>query len=364
MFDNTPTTDWISSDARRYDAVWGTVHPSLWDAAHPGMIVSDYFILGLDRQAVSGHSLAWFQANHPDWLLYACDASGTPTHDLATMSGVPDGIPLDIANPAVLDYQVRQVMVSNALANGYNALALDQVVFQDFYGVRGEWGCGVWNGDTFVRRYSAPSDPQFASNVLGFVRAARTIANSVNLAFGVNHPAGPIKFSNEQQILANVDFAVDEVGFSDYGQYALHPNGFNITLNYLLYAQRHGVAVATLNRFHTSMSPAQLEYVFAGYLLANVGGELLFAGVDQRYHGEEYHPEYAAPIGTPCAGVSGGPVYVRRFSNAFVVVNATSANVSVPLPAGSFRDLEGRALSNPLVVGPSDGYVLLGPGGC
>src|SRR5579884_1563191 len=97
----------IQSEAPYESLVWGSFTPSAWDAAHPSMIVSRYLMPFDDDYAISGHDLNWWQQNHPDWILYACDQNGNPTHYVARDDGFPNVL-LDIHNPQVIQYQISQ----------------------------------------------------------------------------------------------------------------------------------------------------------------------------------------------------------------------------------------------------------------
>ena len=365
----------IQQNGRRFDAVWASLSPRAWDSAHPGMVVSNYFIMGLDQYVVTHHTLSWWRANHPDWILYACTASGTPTHDIAYMQGIgiPD-MPLDIHNPNVVAYQIN-TMAGAAQAGGYNALAIDQVVFWNIYhggnasfGQRrnvSEYGCGSWQGNSFTRHYASPQDPQYASDVVAYVRQARSILHARNMTLVVNHPGGSVNESNEQQLLANTDAVMNETGFSDYGRYTQKPSIVPSTLAWMRFAQQHGTAVLVVNKFiddtnrDGSVSHAQLEYVLATYLLGNQGAALLFAGGLHGYGTQQIHSEYNAPIGTPCTDVSSGPVYSRRFSGGIAVVNASTSSASFRLPSHSYRDVSGGSTVSSLSLAPMSGSVLL-----
>ncbi|MBV9271021.1 MAG: hypothetical protein JO165_08005, partial [Candidatus Eremiobacteraeota bacterium] len=100
---------WIARDAGKYDAVWGSVYPHAWTSAHPGMLVADYFILGLDRKQITKHNVEWYQSHHPDWVMYSCSSDGSPTHDVAYMKSVDDEVPLDIHNPEVVKDQLEAI---------------------------------------------------------------------------------------------------------------------------------------------------------------------------------------------------------------------------------------------------------------
>src|SRR5579862_500810 len=105
VFDYFPTTkaqmssSQISADASRYDMVWGSFNPGPWRSANSAALVGRYYIPEEDNSLLSGHTLAWWQQNHPDWMLYACTSSGTPTQDLAYVPGVGfNDVVLDIHN--------------------------------------------------------------------------------------------------------------------------------------------------------------------------------------------------------------------------------------------------------------------------
>jgi len=386
-FDKFMTSAQIQNDAPHYDAVWGATFPQVWLSSHPSIVLSRYFIPQEDRSIESGHDLNWWQANHPDWILYACTASGAPTHDFAYWPGVdaPD-VPLDFHNQAVIDYQVRQLNGMNAITNGDTALAIDQIVFQDAmvggnpnFGQTvkaGEYACGIWQGSTFVRRYSGVNDPAWTSDMVAFVKAARQIVkNDVTLApyhlkIIVNHPLGSMGDPNEQAVLANIDGFLDERGYADHGRYkgAGDANLFRSTTKYLVYVQQHGIAAFVINSFaDVTVTPQQREYALAAYFMANEGGEDVYISPSTG-GGEQNYPEYSVQLGKPCEEYHGGPsIYERRFSGGLVVLNSGSptASVSASLPGNhTYSDIDGRQVTNPLSVASSDGYVLTTSNGC
>src|SRR5271165_4706520 len=75
------------------DMVWGSSY-----ATQPaGVYNSSYIPYSVDNFT---NSLAWYQANHPDWLEYLCDQK-----TLAFEFGSTTLAPLDFSNPAVRAYQ-------------------------------------------------------------------------------------------------------------------------------------------------------------------------------------------------------------------------------------------------------------------
>jgi hypothetical protein len=388
VFDRSMTAEQIQNDAPRYDVVWGGSQAQAWISRHPGMVVSRYFIPQEDRSILSGHDLNWWQTNHPDWILYACNANNTPTHDFAYWSGVDRAdVPLDFHNPAVIDYQVRRLNGASAIANGFNALAIDQVVFQNAmvggnpnFGQTvnpGEYACGIWQNGTFVRRYSGVNDPAWTNDMIAFVKTARQIVNTDpvlsphHLKILVNHPPTSLSNGTEQALLENVDGVVDESGYSDYALYQSRSAAsvFRNTTDYLIAVQRRGIAVFTINYFNTTeVSPQAREYLIAAYFMANEGREYIYI-TPTRGGAEHNYPEYEAQLGTPCGEYYGGPhIYYRKFSGGLVVLNSGSlpaASETASLPSNhTYTDIDGRVVTNPLNVASNDGYVLLASNGC
>lgn len=400
IFDGPPANFSIpallaKTDASRFDVIWGSLIPSSWrSGTNPKILAGRFFIPELDLLSVGGHTLAWWQTNHPDWILYACNASNVPTHTPAYMHYYNADVPLDIHNPAVISYQIRQLLAPYAIAHGYNAISVDQVIWQDIMGAdlgTGYYGCGTWNGNVFTRRYTGKYDPQYATDMVNWVKTTKSILRTdpviapKNLAFTANHPAGSIYSANETALLANVDVMATENGFTNYGYYQMASNAglFKTTVDWMIYAQKLGTGVIVINSFHqdwtTTVTPLQLEYGIATYLMGNEQAADLFVGPatgcctagtpDMAYGTEQYHPEYTAPIGTPCAeyyretNTLSPHIYYRRFTGGFVIVNSGSLPAAYEyarLPAGKiYTDLEKRPITPTMKVNSNDAYVLL-----
>jgi len=396
IFDYFPSTgaemssSQIASDASRYDLVWASFSPQAWQSANPQALISRYYIIEEDNIMVSGHNLQWWQQNHPDWILYACSSNGTPTHDYAYVpSDSYADVPLNFHDPDVVQYQV-QSLISYAQANDYNALALDEVIFDDFMvggnpelgqtENTGEYACGTWNDDgTFNTVYSGPSDPTWTQDILNWVADAKQAASSAGLAVIANHPIGSTSSQNEQALISNVDGEVDEDGFSDYGNYQSSSlaSFFMSTYKYMEWVEAQGVAFIDIDRFtlngQTSVTSDQLEYAIGTYMMGNEGNADLFAaannGSTYGYGVENYHQEYATALGPPCSAMYEDSVnqqiYYRRFQNGMVVVNSGGDGTeNATLPSDhTYTDLEGRAVTNPLPVASNDAWVLTTPGG-
>jgi hypothetical protein len=392
VFDDTSngyiTEAAAQQDGYRYSSVWGSRNNigTSWLYSNAGLQDGYYNALETDESSTAwgaiGHTLSWWQSNNPTWVLYACTSSGTPTTTPAYVPGLNDNVPLDIHNPSVVSYQVR-LMANYAHQLGYHALSIDEATFwQADEGVSGGYGCGIYENGSFVRRYTGSEDPNWAADVVNWVKIAHSILttdatiSTYHLKLIVNHPADTLT-TNEETFLANVDADLDETGYTDYGRYQTgSASDMVMTADWAMYAQQHGVAVLMNDNWGSvSVGTPQLDYSIATYLLANLQAESLFASAGTGYGLEQWHSQYQTAIGAPCGAYYGGSsysssnpsVYYRRFANAVVVVNGGSGSSSevAYLPTGhSYTDLLGRSVSNPLTIASNDGYVLLTSNGC
>lgn len=398
----------IDAEAPNYDSVWGAFSPQEWDAKHPGMIVSRYYLPNEDSYLISQHNLAWWQANHNDWILYACDANNNPTQDVAWYDTHFGDVPLNIHNPAVVDYQVRSV-ANYMIQNGYNTLAVDNVIFEN-YGVApnpdlGEgpvqknwYGCGIYtqpNFQGFQQVYSgglyAP-DPNWIADMKNWLATARQIfttdpvLKTYNLHLMINHPVfDSSPDPDEAAVLNSVDAMVDENGFTHYDDYE-NPSYntasiFSQTLGWMEWAQANNKAILLTDYYcrdginekgqpcssdPSTLTAPEVDWGLSTYAIGNNGGADVYLSPNggATY---SYRSEYATRLGTPCGGYTqSGGVYVRKFAYALVVVNPNQqTSVSYPLPANhQYTDIEHQTVTNPLVLNGPAGYVLMTTNGC
>lgn len=395
IFDSRVSASQATTDAHRYDFVWGSAIPSAWRAGNPKLLAGLYYIMTDDNITVSGHNLAWWKANHPDWILYGCDATGHPSSTLIAWDagvGFAD-VPLDIHNPAVIQYQLRTSAIPWAISHGFNALSIDQGVLQNpmLAGnpklgqsiVSGDYGCGVWSHGTFIKRYTSKTDPAWAADVINWLKTAHTILTTdpviapKHIALSLNHPGGITTNANEQALLTNVDIVIDEVGFVDYGKYKLAANSglFAFTKNYALYAQAHGKGIVLIDRFvqSTALTNAQLGYAIGTYLMVNQQGADLFV-TPNSYGSEQYFSKEGMALGTPCAaaaiGNSANPhIWYRKFANGIAIINSGSLPKtfeSASLPATHiYKDLfTGLTLATSLHVNSNEAVLATTTNGC
>ncbi|HET7814472.1 MAG TPA: hypothetical protein VFL13_08870 [Candidatus Baltobacteraceae bacterium] len=376
-----------STNGHRYVSVWGARNNigTSWLDSNPSLQTGYYNALETDESSTGwgqiGHTLTWWQTNHPDWILYACTSAGAATTTPAWVPGLNTNVPLDIHNPAVVDYQIR-MMAAYAHKLGYHALAIDEATFwqADAGAGSGSYGCGIRQNGTWVQRYTGITDHNWALDVVAWVKQAHALLTTdptlsqYHLKLIVNHPANQLT-ADEETFLANVDADLNEDGYTFFGTYVKGSAAyFTRTTDWTKYAQQHGVAVLTDDNWGgVTVGTPQIDWSVATYLMANEQAEALYAAQGNQFGTETWHDQYNTNVGAPCgeyysAGDGSNPsIYYRRFANAIVVVNGGSgANKEIAhLPAGhTYTDLFGRPVSNPLTISSNDGYVLLTSNGC
>ncbi|HET7815273.1 MAG TPA: hypothetical protein VFL13_12985 [Candidatus Baltobacteraceae bacterium] len=388
------TTAQIQSEAPHYDSVWGTFSPTTWSSApgaESGMVLSRYVLDSEDMNLISGHDLSWWQANHPDWIFYTCDSSGNPTHYLAWDEGYfTNDVPLAYWMPQVQQYE-QNLWISYLQQNHYTALAADNMNLTNYTvagnpnnsgaatppsGASTYFGCGTYDtSGNFVRRYSSRSDSTYTSDTITWAANMANALHSNGLKLLINHPVNNAPTDpNEQSLLSHVDGMVDENGYTHYGT-LLTNSSFDNTLQWVEYTQAHNIAVLVTDYFCTgsgcsndpsTLTQAQVDWALATYALGNNGGEDVYisphGGSNYSYR-NEYNTRYGAACGAYASPAS--YVYVRKFQGGLAVANASGSSYALTLPSGhTYTDIEGRAVSNPLTVNPSDGYFLLTSNGC
>lgn len=391
----------IEADASRYAAVWSSFNPNPWFIGNPSTQISRYYVPPEDSNLISGHDINWFQANHPDWILYTCDLNDNPTTLNAYVPGIgfPDVV-LDISNPAVKDYQINQSLIPYLLANHYKAAAFDQINFNNILQggnpelglgqkvMPGYYACGVYtqgvnNPSSFKRLYTSKTDPQYGTDMLNWLIFAHTALKANGLNVFVNHTVQSQSDPLEQQLLTLVDMEMVEPGFSDYGYYQKQGNSglFGATVSWMKWLQSNHVAIGIIDKFdqgQTSVTPDQLEYSIATYMMGNEQGAYLMTAPDNGptygYGTEQWHPEYLSAIGVPCGEMYGGPSYdpanphiwYRKFSSGLSVVNSGSLptlSETAKIPTNhTYVDIQPSlhpTITSTLTVPSNDAYALV-----
>jgi hypothetical protein len=385
IFDNHKNKGGISpqqamQDGPLYAAVWGSNSPQMvqaWRTNNPTLPISMYLPVGTDASVSLfgnlGHPLSWWQANHPDWILYECDES--------TVAYVPGltSVPLDISNPDVISYLLNLVG-GYAEQNGYSAVGFDLVSLNNDTGgpQDGHHGCGVFANvggvPTWTQKFSGQSvDSAWANAVLSDLSTSQTFLHGQSRSLGIwgnNVPADVvIGDPNEQQLVADLDVLFDESGFARYGKYSSDAE-FNNTVAWARYAQALGKGFMDVNEWQneTVVTDAQLDYDLATYAMLKEQAAVTFTAPYGEYGFEHYFNQYKAVIGTPCAEMYGGPSYLglgrfayfRQYSFGLAAVNTSSTQTyTLKLPQADYTDVAtGKIMHSAVKLAPNSGYLL------
>lgn len=381
VFDNHKNKYGISAqeaaaDGPRYKAIWGSNSPLMvqaWRTNNPTLLLSMYQIIGTDAAqnlfGNLGQTFQWWQANHPDWILYECDQT-TPAYVIGVSS-----VPLDISNPDVVNY-ILNLVGGYAEQGGYDAVGFDLVSLHNDTGgpANNQRGCGVKTSHGWVQKFSGNLvDPLWANAMLAFLATSRAYLHGLArplAIWGNNVPAAfPFGDPNETQVVADLDIVLDESGFANYGQYSTDTY-FNTTVQWALYIQSQGKGFMDVNEWHetTQLTNPEIDYALATYAIVKEQAALVYASPYGQYGEEHYLQQYTTKIGPPCAEFYGGPSYLglgryayyRQYRMALALVNTSpSATYVVKLPQKSYTDIaSGMTVTSPLSLGPNSGYML------
>eukprot|EP01048_Picozoa_sp_COSAG05_P018584 COSAG05_NODE_2741_length_2705_cov_1.798542_2_plen_474_part_01 len=203
-FDGEANDTAVKTYAARIDFVWGASETRIpmWRARNPAIVLAKYIPYTRDPDPVPHTihanstadcryfrpgcptALPWWRANKPELILYQCDRQ-TPAWECFKGEGCRhDSVPLDLSNPATLDYQM-EVSVLPAARAGYTAIALDNFQLENSWGA-----CGSFSGPngSWVQLFdpSNPQDPQYAATVMNWTRRSVPRIHSAGLLVIVN----------------------------------------------------------------------------------------------------------------------------------------------------------------------------------
>ncbi len=359
------------------DIVFG----SSWIAQPPSVYHTLYLPFDRDEDrryyATAGaQGIAWWQANHPNWIEYRCDKSTVAYESANTHS-----VPLDTANPAVRAY-IERTYIAPALDGalpGYNGATFEAVGFDNFQMENGSdysgQRCGHWTGARGTSRWVAQyngttNDPTYRRNNVAVAGAYQRYihAHFPHSAMVANFSYDPAYPTDSAHLMDKIDVLFDEQGYTRGN----NAPPWNYTDAAWLSKQRamqaylgtNGHGVIDINQEpvpFAKLTAAQVQWALANYLLEKNSASYLYVTGYQEYGHAYTRPEYAAPIGSTMGGMypSQG-VYMRTFTNGLTVVNPSSTtSFALKFPAGTFKDLNGHAVVS-VTLGPASGLVLLG----
>ncbi len=339
------------------------------------------------------HDRAWFEANHPDWLVYRADQNM-----LASDEDVRDAgqLTLDISNPAVVQYQFDN-FVKLGIDRGFSRIGFDGV-----YIINPNKWSGVYRDGQWVQLYSGEkADPALADAVIGWARAMREKIKAYNssVQLDMNYTLRDEYPEAYARLLPYLDGVFDERGFTNWGQAGpnfatddlwarivsgmrlLRNGGKLVFINGEVPVTDPGTPAATYADLKASIRPLEatvdataIQWVLANYLLVkgsdfytnvsayfvrpNFGPGRVKQGV-QDYGRYVDRPAYHAPIGAPVGDMyEGGGVYWRAYTNGVVLVNPSNSDArTVTLPR-AYQTLNGNPVASLTMEAPS-GVMLL-----
>lgn len=343
-----------SSEAGKVDYVWGSDYAN----QPPGVYNTQYEPFDREPRGTS-HDLAWFQANHPDWIEYQCDKSS-----VAYEFGDPN-VPLDITNPAVLQY-LLQTYYAPALSEGYAGIAFDNGNLNNQQGHR----CGVFRNGAWVQEFSGNSDDSaYHSAILQWAQWMSGQVHALGGSFNLNFSYDFSDPTDSNALLQMVDVLADERGFTNWGGSSsnyLTENDWLANMQALEALNSQGKALFSINEEPNSfatLTQNEVQWVLANYLLVKGAHSYVEITGTQEYGSLFLRPEYSAPVGHAVNAMyfSQG-VYMRDFSNGKAIVNpSASQSFLVPLPTNSYTDLYGNNPGGTVTIPPDSGIVLVGP---
>ena len=358
-----------------YDFVWGADPATVaaLRAGNPNIILSYYVSMNRDSGVFGNqdlgpqHGLAYWQALHPDWILYQCDRT-TPAYEINDPN-----IPLDMTNPAVIDWQMQTYAIPASEA-GYDALAADNLNLNNAFGA-----CGFYRNGQWVQRYNGQADdPQWRKDMLYWVTQMQQKLHALphplalvpNIGyFGSRSIANVANDPIFQQILQHVDGVLDESGFTHYGDGYITDTTWLQMVNLIQSVQQQHKPYYIIDEFSKMpVSTGDAQWALASYLMAKDHLADLFYNGTQSYGSDMRHPEYNAQIGMPTTDMfQSQGVYWRLFSNGLALVNPSSSQtytITLQLPdlhLPAYQDLYGQPIGQTVTLQPHSGLVLLNP---
>jgi hypothetical protein len=348
-FDYRLSTSQIPQIASRTDFVWGSGWPAQWHAANPKTYVSYYLTWNQDT---SGQNLAWWNANHPDWVMYQCDQK-TP----ATVSGYSELI-LDISNPAVQAWQMAQV--KTGASQGYDGIAFDLFALDNHRSA-----CGIFRNGQWVQLYNGTrSDTKYTADVLSWLKNMYSAMHALPKPMGLIPNYTLDRAANDPaiaQVIANVDAVLDEYATGNDGYYTTDDSWLQ-RMQFIEALQQANKAYFALSGFSTLDSNA-VQWALASYLMTKEHHDAIYVAQvsGTTYGSDAWHNEYLAMVGAACGAMTAsGGVYVRSFATGVAIVNpSSSASASYTLPAGTYTDLYGKSVTGTVTLAPHSGLVLI-----
>lgn len=167
------------------DFIWGGSPDNIasWRSVQPDIVITDYVSFAYDPTTDGVHSNAtWWMQHHPSWIMYRCDRK-TPAVKCYPPAPCDPELPLDITNPAVVEFQVEHGVLP-AKAQGYTGIAWDNFDLSNamkacgHYDASGEW-VQLYNGTN--ETISPEGKAQWAQDVVTWTHKIAAASRKVGM---------------------------------------------------------------------------------------------------------------------------------------------------------------------------------------
>jgi hypothetical protein len=323
------------------------------------------------------HPISWYQANHPDWLVYRNDRTTLAlSFEYRTAAGQPFHLPpVDITNPTVREY-IWNRRVAPVLLEGHRLISFD-----NGGPLNGDGRAGVKDASGGWKQLfsGAGRDPAYVRAVREWLEWMRRRIHAagarvaMNMDYGRGVEAEFITVAGAADLVLHEGSFVDQRCSKDHVRYQDDVPGRPPidywTARFTTFRQvaRERGLVLTQACTAGQLQPGVVSWAVANYLLvrgpqtfiAFYGGPPPATVRNLVLERPEFSVQIGAPTGEP-ARIPGTKMWSRAYTNGIVLVNpsATSAH-STALPAGTYRDLEGRLWRGRITVPPTTGLVLV-----
>lgn len=322
-------------------------------------------------------TLAWFQLNHPDWIIYQGDQL-TPAYEFSNTTWIP----LDISNPAVQAFFKANYYAPVLATSKYNALSVDNVYDQNIWDEEGTCsikpttGCTA-DGGTWTQIYTgATVDPTFVSNRVAWLFAITAYAHGASAWTIANITYDSAHQNDTTSLILSADIWYDEQGFNGDASPATCQAGGGTT--YHIYDTSWTGKVAFINGLNSgagwpmvqeaALCPPDtprrrvVEYVTAAYCLTNMGHTWIapysltpsdFSDQTPQAQWPDLYQVPGAAIDPRPISSDGNGVWHRQTKNMECVVNPSSTvTKTFTLPAGQWHDIDGTPYSGTISLPP------------
>ena len=371
--------------AGRVSFIWGASHILQPVPAVPSAYIP--YSRDPNHASVANHTLAWYVANHPTWVVYQCDASGNPllpttaitstAYDFlyGTAPNQTIDVPLDITNPDVRTYYFNSFVLP-LIQQGWPVIALDNIGLTNH-----DARCGVYDATgKWVRQYTGvqnANDPAYVASVLSWVQSlvGQIHANNVGVVGNLTFPANTSSLlPSLTQLINTVDIWIDETGFTGHQDANVNDAAWLLKFNFV--RQNSGRYYVPINRTTTGttmLSPppagaptatpasqSQIDWAVANYLLYRESHTLLSVTGGEDYGYFVDAPALNVNLGTASAAPfqTSSSVWERVYSGGIVLVNPSSTQSGTVTLPSTMTDTHGKVYAGQITVVPNSGVML------